>query len=78
MAHVYRLHTGGTNTLDGWDTSKQYGPLEILSIVDPSGATANLPITSVPTPFASLELARAAFNICGAIDSRTGANNIKG
>ena len=78
MAHVYRLHTGGTNTLDGWDTSKQYGPQEILSIVDPSGATANLPITSVPTPFASLELARAAFNICGAIDSRTGANNIKG
>ena len=78
MAHVYRLHTGGSQTLDGWDTSKQYGPQEILSIVDPSGATANLPITSVPTPFASLELARAAFNTCGAVDSRTGANNIKG
>ena len=56
MPHVYRLHTGGTQTLDGWDVSKQYGTNEINNIVDPSGATASLPITSVPTPFASLNL----------------------
>ena len=65
MPHVYRLHTGGTQTLDGWDVSKQYGTNEINNIVDPSGATASLPITSVPTPFASLELARNAFENCG-------------
>ncbi len=77
MPHVYRLHTGGTQTLDGWDLSKQYGGNEINNIVDPSGATASLPITSVPTPFASLELARNAFEICGAVD-RNGINNIEG
>lgn len=77
MPHVYRLHTGGTQTLDGWDVSKQYGTNEINNIVDPSGATASLPITSVPTPFASLELARNAFEICGAVD-RNGSNNILG
>lgn len=77
MPHVYRLHTGGSQTLDGWDISKQYGTNEINNIVDPSGATASLPITSVPTPFASLELARNAFEICGAVD-KNGSNNIVG
>lgn len=77
MPHVYRLHTGGSQTLDGWDASKQYGAQEINSIVDPSGATAGLPITSVPTPFASLELARNAFEICGAVD-KNGAHHLVG
>ena len=77
MPHVYRLHTGGSQTLDGWDASKQYGSQEINSIVDPSGATAGLPITSVPTPFASLELARNAFEICGAVD-KNGAHHLVG
>lgn len=77
MPHVYRLHTGGAQTLDGWDNSIQYGRNEINNIVDPSGATASLPITSVPTPFASLELARNAFEICGTVD-RNGSNNIEG
>ena len=77
MPHVYRLHTGGTQTLDGWDVSKQYGTNEINNIVDPSGATASLPITSVPTPFASFELARNAFENCGAVN-RNGSNDIMG
>lgn len=47
------------------------------SIADPSGATAELPITSVPTPFASLELARSAFNLCGSVD-KNGKNNVFG
>lgn len=78
MSHAYRLHTNGSQTLDGWDTSRQYDSKQINSIVDPSGATASLPITSVPTPFASLELARDAFEICGSVDNRTGKNNIEG
>lgn len=77
MPHVYRLHTGGSQTLDGWAVSKKYGKNEINNIVDPSGATASLPITSVPTPFASLELARNAFEICGAVN-KNGSNNISG
>lgn len=77
MSHVYRLHIGGSQTLDGWDVSRQYGQNEINNIVDPSGATANLPITSVPTPFASLELTRNAFEICSAVDN-DGTNHING
>lgn len=77
MSHAYRLHTRGNQNLDGWDASKQYSQNEINDIVDPSGATASLPITSVPTPFASLELARNAFEICGAVDSK-GKNHISG
>lgn len=76
MSHGYRLHTGGSQTLDGWDTSRQYGTNEINNIQDPSGAIASLPITSVPTPFASLELARNAFEVCGAVSH--GVNNVKG
>ena len=64
MAHVFRLHTGGMNTLNGWDASTKYDQEVIKNIQDPSGATAKLPITSVPTPFASLELVRSAFKAC--------------
>ena len=76
MSYGYRLHTGGSQTLDGWDNSRQYGTNEINNIQDPSGATASLPITSVPTPFASLELARNAFEVCGTVGR--GGSNVKG
>ena len=64
MAHVFRLHPGGNNNLDGWDASIKYDQNVINTIIDPSGATAKLPITSVPTPFASLELVRNAYKEC--------------
>lgn len=76
MSYGYRLHTGGSQTLDGWDNSRQYGTNEINNIQDPSWATASLPITSVPTPFASLELARNAFEVCGTVGR--GGSNVKG
>ena len=76
MSYGYRLHTGGIQTLDGWDTSRKYGKEDIKNIKDPSGATASLPITSVPTPFASLELAKNAFEVCGAVGK--GGSNVKG
>lgn len=77
MAHVFRLHAGGDQNIKGWADSRQYGKNEVNSIADPSGATAELPITSVPTPFASLELARSAFSLCGSVD-KNGKNNIFG
>lgn len=77
MAHVFRLHAGGDQNIKGWADSRQYGKNEVNSIADPSGATAELPITSVPTPFASLELARSAFGLCGSVD-KNGSNNVIG
>ena len=77
MAHVFRLQPGGNQNINGWADSQQYGKNEINSIADPSGAAAELPITSVPTPFASLELARSAFGLCGSVD-KNGSSNIFG
>lgn len=72
MAYVLRPHRGNDN-LDGWDESVKYDSIAIQSIEDPSGGAANIPITSIPSPFASMELVRNAFAQCA--DKR---NNIDG
>lgn len=60
MSYVFRFHNG-VSTLDGWDTSSQYGSMQIAAIQDPAGASAKIPITSIPSPFASFELVKNAF-----------------
>lgn len=63
MAYVLRPHKGNDN-LDGWDYSAKYDSTAIKSIEDPSGGLASIPITSIPSPFASMELVRNAFEYC--------------
>lgn len=63
MAYVLRPHRGNNN-LDGWETSSRYDDKAIQSIQDPNGGSANLPITSIPSPFASMELVKRAFAYC--------------
>ena len=63
MAYVLRPHKGNDN-LDGWDNSTKYDNTAIKSIEDPSGGSASIPITSIPSPFASMELVRNAFEYC--------------
>ena len=63
MAYVLRPHKGNDN-LDGWDNSTKYDSTAIKSIEDPSGGLASIPITSIPSPFASMELVRNAFEYC--------------
>lgn len=60
MSYVFRFHNG-VSTLDGWDTSSQYGSMQIAAIKDPTGASAKIPITSIPSPFANFELVKNAF-----------------
>ena len=60
MSYTLRFHQG-TNTLNGWDVSAKYNNKAIADIKDPSGGAASLPITSVPTPFATFELVRNAY-----------------
>ena len=50
MGHVFRPHKGNNN-LDGWDYSNVYNDNAIKDIQDPNGAHADLPITSIPSPF---------------------------
>ena len=63
MAYVLRPHKGNDN-LDGWDDSNKYDSTAIKSIEDPNGGSANIPITSIPSPFASMELVRNAYEYC--------------
>lgn len=62
MAHVFRLYTvGGNDNIEGWSDSNGYGTRAISSISDPEGATCKREITSIPTPFARIDLMKNAF-----------------
>ena len=61
MAKVFRLHTAGINAIGGWGNSSQYNSTIINSITDPAGATATREITSIPSPFARMDLVKEAF-----------------
>ena len=63
MAYVFRPHKGNNN-LDGWDDSAIYDQSAIDSIQDPNGGSSNIPITSIPSPFASMELVKSAYAYC--------------
>lgn len=63
MAYVLRPHKGNNN-LDGWGESSKYDENAIAAIEDPNGGAANIPITSIPSPFASMELVKRAFDYC--------------
>lgn len=60
MGKVFRLHTGDDN-LVGWGISSAYGNTAIREIKDPNGATSKKEITSIPSPFARMDLVRTAF-----------------
>jgi len=61
MAKIFRLHTQGVNTLTDWGSSTKYSTNVINQIVDPNGASASKEITSIPSPFARMDLVKNAF-----------------
>lgn len=63
MAKVFRLHTGAANTISNWDDSVKIGSTAIDKIPDPVGATDSHEITSIPSPFARMDLVKNAFKI---------------
>lgn len=62
MVKVFRLHTDNNN-LKGWDNSSAYGNTAIRGIKDPNGATSKKEITSIPSPFARMDLVKTAFKV---------------
>lgn len=60
MSKVFRLHSGN-NTLIDWQQSQPYSTNVINQIPDPNGATARNEITSIPSPFARIDLVKNAF-----------------
>ena len=63
MAKVLRLHKGAADTIGNWDTSVKIGTKAINSIADPIGANDKHEITSIPSPFARMDLVKRAFKI---------------
>lgn len=61
MAKIFRIHTQGSNTITDWGSSTKYGTNVINQIVDPNGASAAKEITSIPSPFARLDIVKNAF-----------------
>ena len=60
MSKVFRLHNDG-GTVSDWGSVEPYGPGVINSIADPNEDNDNINITSIPSPFARIELYKNAF-----------------
>lgn len=63
MSKVFRLYKEGANTLEGWNESPSfpYNSTNRDTIEDPDGASAKHEITSIPSPFARIDLIKTAF-----------------
>lgn len=75
MSKVFRLYSGGTATYQGWNETPAfpYNSNARATIEDPDGASAKNEITSIPSPFARIDLVKTAFReVCN-----RAASNIK-
>lgn len=62
MSKVFRpFDIQGNNNIIDWGISQMYGTQAISEIKDPDGATASKEITSIPSPFARIDLVKTAF-----------------
>lgn len=63
MSNVFRIYDGGDSTLADWQSSPlfPYNSTNRNTIQDPNGAKATSEITSIPSPFARMDLVKAAF-----------------
>ena len=73
MAKVFRLHKGAADTISNWAPSVKIGTKAIDSIPDPNGANDKHEITSIPSPFARMDLVKRAFKIVAesSLDGKT-------
>ena len=61
MAKVFRLYNGNNN-IQHWGNSVSYGSNAIGQIEDPNAASVKKEITSIPSPFARIDLVKTAYN----------------
>lgn len=75
MSKIFRLHTGASESIEHWHSvGSHLHDTFIASINDPAGANAQTQITSIPSPFARMDLVRTAFkniNLKKTIDGTT-------
>jgi hypothetical protein len=62
MSKIFRLHTGAGENIESWqEIPSHLSDNYINTMDDPAGSTANSQITSIPSPFARLDLVKTAF-----------------
>lgn len=64
MSKVYRIYPEGDNKIEGWKSqdSNPYDETNINKIEDPNGGDSKKEITSIPSPFARIDLVKTAFS----------------
>lgn len=81
MSKIFRLYKEGTSTYEDWNNSPAF-PYDSASrdtIEDPDGASARHEITSIPSPFARIDLVKNAFKeVCKFVDRRTRKADLDG
>lgn len=80
MSKIFRLHTGGASTYMDWNSSPAfpYHSTNRDTIADPEGASASHEITSIPSPFARIDLVKTAFKEVCKPDPMTNKVNLAG
>lgn len=75
MSKIFRLHNGATENIEHWQQIDSHlSDNFINSIEDPAGANVATQITSIPSPFARMDLIRTSFrfvNNSGNLDGNT-------
>lgn len=64
--HIFRIYKeNGTNAISGWNDSSEYGLTAIKQIVDPNENANEVgkEPTSIPSPFARIDLVKTAFSV---------------
>lgn len=61
MSYIFRLYNAGSDTLGDWGKSAPMGTTVIDQIKDPNGESSKREITSIPSPFARIDLLKTAF-----------------
>lgn len=73
MSKIFRLHTGTTQNIEHWKQLPSYiDHTTIDTIQDPAGLNSQTQITSIPSPFARMDLIKSAFKYV------TSKNNLDG
>lgn len=62
MSKIYRLHSGAKDTVQDWTQIDSYLDSSAIDLIpDNAGADATKQITSIPSPFARIDLVKTAF-----------------
>lgn len=81
MSKVFRLYKEGAQDFKGWNSSPvfPYNSAARATIDDPDGASAKKEITSIPSPFARIDLVKNAFReVCNMASGNGNLNKLDG